>query len=412
MLPGDVPRATLQTPLLALGLSLSAGAHAEPASPQKDEDRTSLPPIRFGAAPGEGARIETANGKFALNLRARVQVRDTFTHDEKADTNEINVKTLRLWLTGHALVPALRYGIQLAFGPGDFEKDNPSPIFDAFVEYVGLRDLNIRVGQFFVPFDRARTVREFALQLVDRPIVVRELTLDRDVGVMLSSSDLFGARGILSYNLFLGGGEGKNRVGPQALGPLVVGRLTLRPFGAFDDHMEGDLERDRRPRLALGVAGGYNHAASRQNSTYGTIFPAGTVSYTHAAADLVFKCAGFSVLAEAVLRQASKDEIVGALDGVKTRAHSRSGRGYFIQAGMMVHRRVELAGRWDQLFAAEGTDPDFVKLARTQGRAAGGGINVYLNGHALKLQADYHFLFGPDSLAGKHVVRTQLDATF
>lgn len=408
-----MPRATTVAPLSLLVATFSSAAFADPpAAVPSGDKRADLPPIRFGAAPGEGASIETKDGKFALNLRARIQVRDTFTHDEKGDSNEFTLKTMRLWLTGHALVPELRYGIQLAFGPGDFEKDNPSPLFDAFAEYVGIRDLNIRVGQFFVPFDRARTIREYALELVDRANVVRELTLDRDVGVMLSSSDLFGTKGVLSYNLFLGGGDGKNRIGGQKLGPLVVGRLTLRPFGTFDDHMEGDLSRDKRPRLAIGVAGGYNVNASRQNSTYGTIFPAGNVSYTHAVADVVFKCAGFSVLAEGVLRQASKDKIVGEVDGAPTEAWSRSGRGYFVQAGMMLHQRVQVVARWDQLFAAKGTDPELVKLAQTAGRTVGGGVNVYLNGHALKIQTDYHYSFGPEMVEGKHVVRAQLDATF
>lgn len=399
----------------ALGLSLTfalLGA-AAPAAAQEAEQKTyELLHLRFGAAPGRGATVETKDGKFSLNLRPRIQIRDTFIHDEKSDTNELNVKTLRLWFTGHVLVPEFRYGIQLAFGTNDFDKDNPSPIFDAFVEYTRLRDLNVRAGQFFVPFDRARTIREFALEFVDRPTMVRELTLDRDVGVMLFSTDLFGTRGILSYNFFLGGGDGRNRFGGQKLGPLVVGRLVVRPFGPFDDDMEADLTRNKRPRLAIGVGAAYNHAASRQNSTYGAIFPAGNVNYTHGAVDLVFKCAGFSVLAEGALRRASQDRITGEVDGKPTEAWSRSGHGYFVQAGMMVHRMVQLTSRWDQLFAVKGTDPEFVKLAQTQGRQVGGGVNVYLNGHSLKVQTDYHYIFGPDAGAGKHQVRAQLDASF
>ena len=51
------------------------------------------------------------------------------------------------------LTPQLQYGLQLAFGGNDPDADLPSPLLDAFIDYSRLRDLRIRVGQFFVPFD-------------------------------------------------------------------------------------------------------------------------------------------------------------------------------------------------------------------------------------------------------------------
>lgn len=366
---------------------------------------------RVSAAPGRGLTVGTADDRFSLTIRPRAQLRETFSHDQKGTTNEINVKTVRLTMHGHVLSPHLRFNVQLAFGGNDFDKDNASPLFDAFVEYVALRDVNIRVGQFFVPFDRARTVREFALQMVDRQQVVRELTLDRDVGLMLSSSDLFGSR-VLGYHLFVGGGEGRNRFGGQAHGPLVVGRVVLRPFGTFDDDMEADILREKRPRLAVGFAGAYNHATNRQQSTIGTTFTAGTVNYYNAAADLVFKYAGFSLLAEGLLRRANVDHVDGVVDGAAVREWTRSGYGYFVQSGMMVHRLVELTARWEQSFARKATDPELQKMVDGQGNQAGGGLNVYLNGHAFKLQSDYFYIFGRDASSGRHVARLQLDATF
>ena len=53
-------------------------------------------------------------------------------------------------------------------------------IYDAFLDWKAHRDISVKAGQFFVPFDRLRTVREFALQMGDRPRPVAELTLDRD----------------------------------------------------------------------------------------------------------------------------------------------------------------------------------------------------------------------------------------
>ncbi len=363
---------------------------------------------RLTVSPGKGLTVKSAEGDFAITLRARMQLRDTFIQEGAASTNELNLKTLRFYVQGNVLTPDLKYLVQLAFGTGDYETGNPSPLFDAYLEYTGLRDLNVRVGQYFVPFDRARTVRESGLQFVDRQIAVRELTLDRDVGLMLSSSDLFGLKQLLAYNLFIGGGEGRNRIGGQVLGPLLVGRLALRPFGAFDDDVEGDLQREPKPRLSIGVAGAWNVRTNRAQSTFGNTLTLGTFDYVHAAVDVVFKWRGFSFLAEGVYRKGSTD----FLESPTAREYSRSGWGYFVQAGLLVSKWVEVTARWDQLYALPGTDPALITLASTQGRQLGAGANVYLNGHALKLQADYFYLWGPATTSGRHVARIALDASF
>ena len=409
------PLASLLAACAAAALSAAPAAAQEKTPPAPAPSPAPAPapwPVKLSAVPGKGLTVTALDDRFAVNLRGRIQLRNTFTHTEEADTNEINVRTVRLSLSGHVLVPELKYAVQLAFGTNDFDRDNPSPVFDAYVEYTRLRDLNVRVGQFFVPFDRARTVREFALQLVDRQQVVQELTLDRDVGVMLYSNDLLGTRGILSYNLFVGGGEGRNRFGGQAMGPLTVLRLTVRPFGPFDDDREGDLQRLPRPRVALGFAGGYNLQTNRQRSTYGATLALGTFDYSHAAADLVFKYRGFSLLTEVVVRKASRALLSGEVDGEPVQEASRSGWGYFVQGGFMLTDMLEVAARWDRLQAFPGTDPALVQLVADQGNQVGAGANLYLNEHALKLQVDYARFFGDDSPRARDLVRLQLDATF
>jgi hypothetical protein len=405
--------------LCRAGSLLAQAPAAAPAAPPAAADGPKL-----SAAPGKGFRVTTADDRFSVTFRSRIQLRETVQHQvvepgKDVTSNEINVKTLRLITSGHVLVPELKFNIQLAFGPGDFDKDAPepqssTPIFDAFVEYVKLRDLNVRFGQYFVPFDRARTIREFALQMVDRQLVVRELTLDRDVGLMLSSQDLAGLGGRLGYHVFVGGGEGRNRVGAQVPGPLVIGRLVVRPMGPFDDDQEGDLARSPRPHLAVGLSGGYNHYTNRANSTYGTTYQSAHFSYTHAAADLVFKGYGFSLLAEYVQRTGDRAHRTSVDDAGAPRVEwSRSGWGYIVQAGQMVTDKLEVTARWDDLHARKNTDPKLVALAETQGRQLGGGLNYYLNGHALKLQADYFYIFGTENTDQPlHAVRAQIDASF
>ena len=391
--------------MAAMCAALLAGAPAQ--AQEGNEARATL-------APGKGFTLQREDKTASINVKGRTQLRATFAQEGEADaTDEVQVRTVRLTTQGYVWRPEVRFLTQFAFGGNDFEKDNASPVFDAWVEYGGWRDAQVRVGQFFVPFDRARTTREFALQFVERAATLRDLTLDRDVGVMLWSSDLFGLDQWLGYNLFLGGGEGRHRFGPQELGPLVVGRVTLRPFGGFEEEQEGDLARSPTPKLALALAGGYNHQTNRLQSTYGPTFTAGRVDYTHAAADLQLRWRGLSVLAEVLYKGASDELLVAEVEGSRVEEATRAGWGWLAQAGYMLTQELELVGRAERSYAAQGTDPKLVEQAQTQGQQLGGGLNLYLNGHALKVQTDYFYTFGPSAASlDRHAVRLQVDASF
>jgi hypothetical protein len=379
------------------------------------------PPVTFVAEPGRGFTL-TAGPTFSASLMARVQIRNTvFIADDDADldrdpevTNELAIRTLRLWWRGSVLLPSVRYAVQLALGAGDFEPGNASPIFDAYVDIVELRDLSFRIGQFFVPFDRARTTREFALQSVDRAEVVRELTLDRDVGVAIYSSDFLGWGGRLAYQLGVFGGDGRNRIGGRDPGFLYVARVSVRPFGSFDDDQEGDTLRTAEPRLAIGGAFALNHQTDRPRSTTGTAYEGGiTFDQVHAAADVVFKWRGFALLSEVVYRQATTPSRQRTLeDGTSVTVFARDGWGWLLQSSIMIGPMFEIWARWEQTVAIGATDPALLTQAAQRGHGTAGGVNLYLNAHLLKVQLDWSHAFGDDFGVGPHVVRLQLDASF
>ena len=72
------------------------------ASAKADEPPLYVEPVvllddRLVVAPGKGITAKTADGSSSITLRARVQLRDTYVH-EKLDTNELNVRTLRVYV--------------------------------------------------------------------------------------------------------------------------------------------------------------------------------------------------------------------------------------------------------------------------------------------------------------------------
>jgi hypothetical protein len=414
---------------LVLSIALCAICEAPYAAAQETGTATSaarvspepapmvLPPplekqkVEVTAAPGKGITV-AAGDAYSATLRFRVQARGTVRNERETTTSEVNISTVRVALSGNVISPKINYTLQLALGGNDFETGSSTPLFDAYVDFKQLRDASLRVGQFFVPFDRARTVREFALQTVSRAQVISELALDRDMGVMLFSDDL-GGLGSLSYRAGIFGGDGRNRFGAPSAGFLYVGRVSVRPFGAFDDDQEADLERSDKFRLAVGAAVAYNASTDRQRSTVGSIYQAAKFDYGHAAGDLVAKWNGLSLLVEGITRWPNQSIVEGTTaDGKTVREYSRRAWGVVAQAGYMLTSGFEVWGRYDRLVVPDGTDPKLVDLEKKAATEIGGGLNYYLNGHLFKIQADYARLFGDSFSEAANLVRLQLDATF
>lgn len=380
-------------------------------------------PLSVVGAPGRGVTLTTGDDFFSLTLRGRLQVRDTLlvptaafssTTPETLITHELSLRTVRLIFSGHMYSRQIQYLLQLALAPRDFEANSVSPVFDGWIALNQLRDLQLRIGQFFVPFDRARTNAEWGLNMIDRPLLVSEATLDRDVGAELSSNDL-GGLGVLAYRLGVFAGEGKNRLAASP-GFLYVARLQVNPFGAFDDSVEGDQQRTRSIRLALGLAGAFNHRASRSQSTNGTSYQLATFDYGHFAADATVKFRGLYLFGELLYRQATRDQSTATLTTtmppMPLTEYSRSLWGYIAQAGYMLTSRLELTARWEQAFALGATDPALIAQMRSQSKAMGLGLNWYQAGHGFKVQTDYQYMFGDAIEQGRSQLRVQLQLSF
>lgn len=374
----------------------------------------------FEAAPGKGLTVKF--GKyFSLNVKSRIQIRYQLNvPPQDGDGNRnmkqvVNIGTARLWFAGHIFTPKLQYMIQLAVAGRDYRDGATSPLYDAYLDWAIHRDIGIKVGQYFVPFDRLRTIREFALQMADRPRPVGELTLDRDVGVTLYSDHFLHDKSPVAYRVGAFGGGGLNLVNGKKPGGLFVGRLELRPLGAIDDDQEGDLERRKKPAIALGGAFAANINTDRQKSTTGITYAGGTTNYYHAAADLVFKWRGWAIEGEYLRKWASKYSLVSTdPEGMTVTEYTRSAQGWVAQTSYVFNPPIELVARLSGMYALGATDPAFVADLEKRGQEVAGGVNYYFNGHRMKLQADWIALMPHDFdfRRAEHIVHVLLDVTF
>jgi len=358
---------------------------------------------------GLGQGVAVKSGDFSVAVRGRMQLQANaiapLPGSPVARTNGFLVRRSRIQIRG-TLPYQLDFNIQLAFGTLDMEPDAPNVLRDAYMQWTRFPSLSLRLGQTKVPFDVQRVVSSSALQFVDRTLVTGELNLDRDVGLVAYSDDFLGWGNRLRYAIGVFGGDGRNRVGTNN-GLLYSARLRFSPFGKLDDKLEGDPDRDPAFRIAFGAGAAINNLTKRPRSTVGPPYTASVFTYRHATGDVHVKWAGFSLLTEIYVRDANYDSRQTEVKGGVLTEFSRSGWGYFAQAGYYVLPWLELGARYGDLRPFADTDPTF-----TRTREIGGVVNFMIRRHDLKLQVDYHFLDDGHFDHGRHQVRAQAQLYF
>lgn len=384
-------------------LFATASAGAEEPAPTKPQIEVAL---------GKGFTVRTKDDQQSLTIRARIQVRAAYvTEPDKVSgspviepedvATQIMIRRARLVLQGNALGPKLTYYVQLAFSNADTEPDIRLPLRDAYIAWNAHRDLGLRFGQMKVPYGRQRVISSGALEFADRSLIIEELSLHRDVGLIAFSRNLFGAGESLGYQVGVFGGDGRNRIAEYP-GMLWVARLDFWPNGHFDDLSEGDLAQLPKPRLAIGLTAAYNQNSYRKTSVLGDTYRLGGFDYAHGGADFMFKWHGFAAVGEALIRNSEVDSREGMADGKPLKEWSRSGVGFFAQASQMMTDKLQIAARASNLVPLRSTDPKL--LAQHE---VAFSTSYYFVEHALKLQADYAYLFGPGQENGRHVARLQ-----
>ena len=381
----------------------------EPApadTPAPPHSSTQVEPTITVGAPGEGLRWLSSDGRFSLRLGLRGQVRyDVEAPPNEAPTQSLSLRRARVKFSGHTFGEHNTYKLELGVSPRDMGT-TPSgpqftPVLDWALEFSKLRDLQFRVGQYKLPYSRARMQSSGNLQFVDRSIADGEFNLNRDVGFDFHSDDLFGL-GHLSYYAGVFLGEGRDAYSPTNFEVVYLARLEVFPFGTFDDDdTESDQTRERAPRMALGFAYAFVDGAQFDRGTLGARpTDAGTTNIHNGTADASFKYRGATVMAEAYLRQGERRAGPSIPTGGLEPA--RNGFGWNAQAGYLWGSRpFEVVGRFGETRPSSGSP-----LPRQRQPTA--GLGYYFFGHAVKLQLDYSPTWRTSFTdAPSHVVRLQ-----
>ena len=342
---------------------------------------------------GNALSFVTKDSTFSVNFRFRMQNRAAMltksVEDWSASEWEFRVRRLRLRLDGFIVDPKLTYYIQLSFSRGDMDfnaadnsKYNVSPnvVRDAMIFYKPNHHVTLGFGQGKLPGNRQRVISSGEQQFTDRSIANNTFTLDRDFGFFGTYEGKVGKTPIYFLKAAISSGKGRMNVVSHNAGLCYTGRVELLPLGKFTnrgDYFEGDLEREPKPKIALGAGLGLNTAAVRTGGQLGKDLPHPYDMLTFIA-DGVCKYKGWALSSEYLRRASRNQPILRATDPVN---YVYVGHGINTQLSYCFKSRWEIATRFAQIVP----DPEVSQKTPSENNYTV-GLSKYLNHHRVKAQ--------------------------
>ena len=328
---------------------------------------------------------------FGLNIRFRMQNRaamNTISGSNLApESFEANVRRLRLRFDGFVGNTDFTYYLQLSFSRGDQDWDNtgfPGIVRDAMVFYNFSPNFYMGFGQGKLPGNRQRVTSSGSQQFADRSAVNAIFNIDRDFGVMAyynSGNEGF----VYRIKTAISSGEGRNIVFTDP-GLAYTGRIELLPLGEFKkdgDFLEGDLLREKTPKVSLGASLSFNHQAAKSSGQRGAYLPE-EQNILSSFIDLIAKFNGWAIASEFATRNIT-DQQVFLVD--ESLLYSFTGWGLNNQLSYVFSSNYEIAARYTYIEPG-----NTVKWFQNKQDIYTLGFTKYMPDHKNKLQLNisYH----------------------
>jgi phosphate-selective porin len=355
---------------------------------QKDlNDTGKTVSIKYG---DEGLEFATKDNKFLLQIQSRVQFRfatpedqdpvtfDDFTGEKKPS---FKINRARLKIGGYAFKPWLKYSWEYEL--------SQSNLLDFTVAIEKWEWLKFQIGQFKVEYSRERSISSGAQQMVDRSVINRAFTVDRQQG-----AEFYGrlkGKGLADFNYWVGAftGTGRGNTSNDDSHLMYFGRLQWNFTGTFLDFEGSDIEIHEKPAGVLAVSGVTNQSPYTRFSQAGGGYlegyengQPGQYRVNQANVETAFMYKGFSWQSEFHWKQ-----IIDKFNN----DHTDELRGYYVEGGYFFHevfdwcpKPLEVAFRNAGYFPNREED-------QTKKRENSLAFNWFFNGHRNKLTSEISY---------------------
>ena len=342
---------------------------------------------------GKGIGITSPDSIFQLNIRFRIQNRATYIKNEDENGGyDGQLRRLRLRLDGYVGNPKFLYALQLSFAPGDVgeikDGENLNIIRDAVIFYRPNKNFNISFGQTKLPGNRQRVNSSGGLQLTDRTINNAKFTIDRDFGFQVHNLNEYKDKFSYNFKTAVSTGEGRNSTEKADDGIALTGKAEIFPLGAFTKdgtYFEGDIMREKKPKLMFSGAFQQNNHARRTQGQLGNDLYA-TRTMKSVLLDAMFKYKGWAAMSSYMSRTTSENAVtINPLDISKSN-YAFVGNGFDYQLSYIFPTNYEIAGR----YSLQHVGKDIQNLFPNS-KEYSLGVTKYIWEHAFKVQTELTF---------------------
>ncbi|KAF2327357.1 OprO/OprP family phosphate-selective porin [Flavobacterium daemonense] len=373
--------------LTSLLLLIGFNGMAQLEEKEKQKDTTKLINVSYGK---KGIELRTRDNKFLFQLQSRLQFRfstpndtDPLTYDDYSQDTKTTFKInrARLKVGGHAFQPWLKYYWEYEL--------SQSNLLDFRIMVEKWEWLSFKAGQWKVEYTRERFISSGEQQTVDRSLINRPFTADRQMGVEVYGH-LKGA-GIADFNYWAAAltGTGRGNSANDDGNLMYFGRAQWNFLGRFLDFEGSDLEFHEKPTPIIAFSALTNRSPYTRFSQsgggslegYENGLP-GQYRVNQWNLESAFMYRGFSWQSEWHTKQ-----IIDKLNNDDTSTL----KGYYVQAGYFFHnaftwwpKDLEMAAR----HAAYRPDNSIRENLQDETTIA---FNWFFNGHKNKLTSEVSY---------------------
>jgi len=332
-----------------------------------------------------GAGVKYSDGEKYIKVGGQIQLQ---YHQEKPASgpsmDDIFFRRLKITIEGSAHKDWMG---KIQWDMGKAEGDNEIAVKDTYFRYLGVKDMELTIGNMNFPFSRELLTSSKSQQLVERTFVGDHNygTPDKNVGIHLTGNSgskkvTWGASGAIASidpdNKKLDFDTPVNRNDDFNDGFMLGGRVDFHPFG-YLKFSQGDFKRETRATIGV-AAYTWSNDSDNNTNTPGCTSMCDVDSVTGVEVSGAFRAAGFSIDAEYNSFDSETVE-VGITDGIYKNGKSTLTNAA-IEGGYMFGQTIEL------VVGYQAQDADGYATAWNRTSV---GVNWFINKHDIKVQLTY-----------------------
>ena len=246
-------------PDVKVGFGKETQAAGMPKAKKKDKKKSGVK-VGFGK---KGFTLATTDGLFKTKIQWRFQGRYTFpergdprsrSHFSDNEESTFELRRVRMKVGGHGYKPWIKYYLEVDWQPMRSDSADQARASKRLIDWRIMLEkfkwAKLRIGQWKINYSRERVDSSGKQTMVERSIMNRVFTIDRQMGMMLYGRVNPGT--ILDANYYLGIFSGAGRgVNNDDDNMMYMGRIQWNVFGRELKWRQSDVKFHKKPTASI-----------------------------------------------------------------------------------------------------------------------------------------------------------------